>query len=185
MMCLMIGSMGFVPEEKQWILWRGPFATLELEAKSESAMETVIASGAEARLTFSRETTKMTLLKGNHSVMRHPMVRMGHAPIGYVRVNSGSGEGCVREAHPILEDFLGIGLLDSTEDIQGRGGVGADLRMRGVAASDGVTKGYSTVAHDALPVVAGGLPIDLFFRERFERYWAKKNGQDLDEERKN
>nr|CAD7580160.1 unnamed protein product [Timema californicum] len=60
---------------------------IELEAKTESTMETVIAWRAEAQLTFLREKTKMTLLKGKHSAMRHPMVRMGGAPIGYVRVN--------------------------------------------------------------------------------------------------
>nr|CAD7416065.1 unnamed protein product [Timema poppensis] len=41
------------------------------------------------------------------------------APDGtYTWNGSGSGEGCVREAHPSFKDFLGIGLLDSTEDVQ-------------------------------------------------------------------
>nr|CAD7436018.1 unnamed protein product [Timema monikensis] len=132
---------------------------IKLEAKAESTMKTVIAWRAEAQLTFSREKTKMTLFKKKYSAMRHPTVRMGGAPIGYNV--SGRGEGCIREAHPCLEDFLGIALLNSMEDVQIHGGVGADLRMRGV------------------------LPIELLVRERVGRYWAKKNGLDLDEERRN
>nr|CAD7410861.1 unnamed protein product [Timema cristinae] len=128
-------------------------------------MKTVILWPAEARLTFSREKTKITLLKGKHSAMRHPMVRMDGAPIGYLRNGSGSGEGCVREVHPSLEDFLGIGLLDSTEDVQVPDGVGADLRMHRVAASDG---GKQQQDHPS---------------ESTE--WAKNNGLDLDEERRN
>nr|CAD7411376.1 unnamed protein product [Timema poppensis] len=156
---------------------------IELEAKAESAIETVIAWGAVGRLTFMWEKTNMTFIKGKHSVTRHPMVRMGGAPIGYN--GRGNGEGSVREAHPSLKDFLGIGLLDSTEDVQGHGGVGPDLWMHGVAASDGVTKGYSTVSHDDLLVVAWVLPINLLVRERIGRYWTKNNGLDLDEERRN
>nr|CAD7569642.1 unnamed protein product [Timema californicum] len=96
-------------------------------------------------------------------------------PIGYN--GSGSGEGCVREAHPTLEEFLGIGLLDSTEDVQGPGGVGADLRMRGVEASDG---GNQQQAHPS-----ESTEIDLLVRERVGRYLVKKNGLDLDKESRN
>nr|CAD7408484.1 unnamed protein product [Timema cristinae] len=57
--------------------------------------------------------------QGNHSAMRHPMS------------GSRSGEVCVWEAHPSLKNFLRIGLLDSTEDVQGPSGVKWDESTKG------------------------------------------------------